>query len=161
MRLRYSIALIAAALLVTGPLAARADTGFSVSLDGLQEVPPNASPATGSGTLVIDNAQTQVTYSINYSGLTGTRSAQHIHGPGAPGVPAPVVLPLSATGTTSGLVSGVAAITATVIGYMVAGTAYVNIHSSTFPGGEIRGQIQMNATPARPTTWGRIKRLYR
>src|SRR5262249_58940502 len=119
MRLRHSIALIATALLVGGPLAAQADTGFSVSLNGLNEVGPNASPATGSGTLIIDNAQTQVTYSINYFGLTGTRTAQHIHGPGAPGVNAPVVLPLNATGVTSGTVSGVSAITATIIGYMV------------------------------------------
>src|SRR5262245_59540273 len=115
MRLRNSIALIATALLVGGPLAAQADTGFSVSLNGLQEVGPNASPGTGSGTLIVNNAQTQVTYNITYQNLTSTRTAQHIHGPAGPGVNAGVVLPLSATGTTSGTVSGVAAITGTIV----------------------------------------------
>jgi hypothetical protein len=42
------------------------------------------------------------------------------------------------------------------------GKAYFNVHSASFPGGEIRGFLQLlNPTSASPTTWGRIKQLYR
>ena len=165
MRVRYSIALAAATLLVLAPISApRADTGFSVSLNGLNEVPVNASPGTGSGTLVINNAQTQVTYSITYQNLTSNRTAQHIHAPAPVGINAGVVVPLLATGTTSGTVSGTTLLgvnALNIVRWMVNDSAYVNIHTINFGGGEIRGQIHMDATPTRTTTWGRIKQLFR
>ena len=162
MRLRFSTLFVAAVLLVVGPIAAPwADTGFRANLDGLQEFPVNASPGTGSGTLIVNNAQTQVTYLITYQNLTANRTAQHIHAPAPAGVNAGVVIPLSATGTTSGTVSGVAAVTAVQFRWMLHDSAYVNIHTTNFPGGEIRGQIHLDATPTQSTTWGRIKRLFR
>lgn len=39
------------------------------------------------------------------------------------------------------------------------GLLYVNIHSQTFPGGEIRGQI-VASTPTQVKTWGRVKAMY-
>jgi hypothetical protein len=36
---------------------------------------------------------------------------------------------------------------------------YINIHSTTFPGGEIRGQI-LATVPAEESSWGAIKELY-
>ena len=162
MRLRHSIAFASTTLLVLAPITAPwADTGFKVNLDGLQEVGPNASPGTASGTLIVNNAQTQVTYNITYQNLTSDRTAQHIHAPAPAGVNAAVQIPLLATGTTSGTVSGVAAITTTQLRWMVNDSAYVNIHTTNFPGGEIRGQVHLDATPTQSTTWGRIKRLFR
>jgi hypothetical protein len=139
--------------------AARADTGFSVSMNGAQAGTP--SPGTGSGTIILNNAQDQIVYSMTYSGLVAARTNQHIHGPAAPGVTAGVLVPLSATGTTSGTLSGTAAVTPTIVGYLLAGNTYVNIHSGTYPGGEIRGQVLLDPTPTHATTWGRIKQLYR
>ena len=162
MRLRYSIVFAAATLLVLGPIATpRADTGFSVNLDGLQEFPANPSPGTGSGTLIVDNAQTQVTYSINFCNLTANRTASHIHAPAPPGVNAGVVVGLNGPAAMCGTLSGVGAVTTTIVGWMVSDSAYVNIHTGNYPGGEIRGQIHMDPTPTRTTTWGRIKQLFR
>ncbi|HEY2955295.1 MAG TPA: CHRD domain-containing protein [Candidatus Eisenbacteria bacterium] len=162
MRLRFPIVFASAMLVMLGPIAAPwADTGFSVNLNGAQEVPANASPGTGSGTLVVNDAQTQVTYNITYQNLTSNRSAQHIHAPAPVGQNAGVAVGLSATGTTSGTVSGVAVVTTTLVRYMVNDSAYVNIHTANFPGGEIRGQIMLDPTPTRTTTWGRIKQLFR
>ena len=158
MRLRYPLIVAALALILAMP-AAHADTGFSVTMDGAQAGTP--SPGTGTGTIILNNAQTQIVYSLTYSGLTGNRTNQHIHGPAAPGVSAGVLVPLSATGTTSGTISGTAAVTPTIVGYMLAGNTYVNVHSATYSGGEIRGQVLLDATPARATTWGRLKQLYR
>jgi hypothetical protein len=41
------------------------------------------------------------------------------------------------------------------------GKAYLNIHSSTFPGGEIRGFLVPGPVPAVDTSWGQIRNLYR
>jgi hypothetical protein len=160
MRLRYVVSLFAvAALAVASP--ALADTGFFASLDGLQEVGPNASPGTGTATLVLDNAQANLSYVVTYTGLTAARTAAHIHGPAAPGVNAGVLHGLlNQTGTTSGSANGVWALSATNVGQLFSGLLYVNIHTSNFPGGEIRGQINGAPTASRATTWGRLKKLY-
>jgi len=166
MRLRYTVVLVAALLLV--PTAApRADTGFSCSINALQEVPPNASPATGSGFFVLDNAGTALSYSISFSNLTAPRTAEHFHSPGLPGVNAGVVRTIAGAGGTSGSDIGVwtsldaQPLTATRVAELLAGKTYVNVHTNNFPGGEIRGQIVMDATKTQATTWGRIKKLYR
>jgi len=43
---------------------------------------------------------------------------------------------------------------------IAAGEAYLNIHTSTFGGGEIRGFLVPEATPTTVQSWGRIKALY-
>jgi len=163
MRLRRSIVFTTATLLVVGPIAAPwADTGFTVSLNGANERPtPVATPGTGSGTIIMNNAQTQVTYSITYQDLLGTRTAQHIHGPASVNEAAGVMVGLSGTGTTSGTLAGVVAVTAIQARIILNDSSYVNIHTTSFPGGEIRGQVHPDVTPTRATTWGRIKRLFR
>ena len=164
MRFRNSVAFAAVTILALGTASAsRADIGFRVSLDGAQAGTP--SPGTGTGTLIVNNAQTQVTYNITYRNLVGSRNAQHIHGPAPAGMTAGVLVGLAGTGGTSGTISGVATVNATIVAYMTAGNTFVNIHTSAYEGvdgdGEIRGQITPDATPTRLTTWGRIKSLYR
>jgi hypothetical protein len=44
---------------------------------------------------------------------------------------------------------------------IAAGKAYLNIHSSSFPGGEIRGFLTDATTATKEQSWGRIKALYR
>ena len=72
MRIRYSlIATLVTALAVAPALA---DTGFIANLSGLNEVGPNASPASGTGFFVLNNAGTLLTYSVTYSGLLAARN---------------------------------------------------------------------------------------
>lgn len=160
MRLRYTALVLAAALLSAAP--ASADTGFSAVINGAQEVPANASPGTGTATLVLNNAQTQLSYSVTYQNLTSNRTAAHIHGPAAPGTNAGVLHGLlNQTGTTSGSMNGVWNLSATNVSQLLNGLLYINIHSVNFGPGEIRGQINSNPTSTRATTWGRLKTLYR
>jgi len=136
-------------LLVTVLLAALATASaqsYTVSLDGLQEAPPNASPGIGSGTLTLTG--TTLAWNINFSDLIGTTTAAHIHGPAAVGVNAGVLLDLTPPlGVTSGAMVGSSTASAATINAMNDGLAYVNVHTSNFPGGEIRGQIVLIPEP--------------
>ena len=160
MRNRYSILAAVLALRLTS-VSARADIGYSATLDGLQEVPPNASPASGIAVITVDNAGTLLTYTVTYSGLTAPRTAGHFHGPAAAGVNAGVVFAIASGGPTADTITGTWPIDATNLSRLNSGLLYLNIHTSTFPGGEIRGQVHLDATPNKVSTWGRIKSLYR
>ena len=122
---------------------------FTATLDGTQEVPPNASTAAGSGIVVLNEPQTMVTVDLSFAGLTGgNATAAHIHAPGAPGVNAPVIINFPGfPAATSGTYSDTFAITPTQVTQLQGGLAYLNIHNAVFPGGEIRGQLALAACP--------------
>lgn len=146
-------------LVVAAVLAARvasAQTIFQAVLDGLGENPPNGSPATGFGTVVLNAAQTQITVDENWSGLTAPATASHIHGPGGAGTNAPVIFPFSGVpaATAGAIPEQTFSITPTQVGYLFAGYLYFNVHTSTFPGGEIRGQILLVPEPSTLTLGG-------
>jgi hypothetical protein len=56
---------------------------YSIFLSGPSESPANASPGTGTGIIVYDNVAHSLAMHIDFSGLTGTTSAAHIHAPTA------------------------------------------------------------------------------
>jgi hypothetical protein len=98
---------------------------------------------TGSGTATLDLATNTLTYSISFSGLSGAETAAHIHGPAAPGVDAGVLYGLPAGSPKTGTINIVAGAytVAQQIDQLLHGLWYVNVHSTNFPGGEIRGQF--------------------
>lgn len=134
-----------AAVLFLVALSATAKAeSFTVYLSSAQEVPTNASTGTGRGRIVLDTTTNMITYTITFTGLSGTQSLAHIHSPAPIGSNTGVQVTFTSVGGTSGIISGTAAVTATIIGHIRSGQAYVNIHSTAFPGGEIRGQIAKN-----------------
>jgi len=146
-------------VLLTTVLAGGAQaTNFFATLDGPSEVPPNASPGTGFANLILNDATLQMTYTLTYAGLQGPTTASHIHR-GAAGVPGPVVYPLALGNFPSGA-NGVVQINAADLPDLMNQGMYVNIHTQVFPGGEIRGQVRVAATPVEPKTWGAIKKHF-
>jgi hypothetical protein len=139
---------------------------FFATLNGPSESPANSSTGTGSALVVLDAAADTMRVMIAFSGLVGTTTASHIHactaspGTGTAGVatqlPRFVGFP---TGVTSGTYDntfdltqastynpafvtaqgGVAAAEAALTSCIGSDQAYLNIHSTSFPGGEIRG----------------------
>ena len=111
------------------------------TLTGTQEVPP---VSTAAGGVVIVNYNT-VTNSLqlhgNYRGLTTDISAAHIHGPAAPGNNADPIFNLTFPGGTTGPLSLSTTISEAQEADLLGGLWYVNVHSTTFPGGEIRAQL--------------------
>ena len=120
---------------------------YRSQLSGANEVPANASTATAEASLVLD-ANGVASIRVNYAGFTGTVTASHIHR-GAAGINGPVVVPL--TLAAAGLITGSYTPSAADLADLNSGQWYVNIHSSTFPGGELRGQL---AGAELPTTYG-------
>jgi hypothetical protein len=145
------IAISTAASLVLAGSAEAAIHNFNFFMDGLQEVPSNASPGTGSCAVTVDDVTNFVDANCTFTGLVSPTTAAHIHAPAPPGVNAGIVLGLSVTplGGTSGTVTGSGTLSATNIGHILAGNSYINVHTQQFPGGEIRGQIVPE-----PTTLG-------
>lgn len=140
-------------------------------MDGPSESSANGSPGTGYGTALYDDVAHTLALGAQFAGLTGTTSASHIHAatpnpfrqtagvatttPSFTGFPLGVtsgsysnVLDLTQSsswnasyvsangGTTAGAETAFAAA-------LFANKAYWNIHSSTFPGGEIRGFLTL------------------
>jgi hypothetical protein len=133
-----------------------AQTTFQAILSGLGENPPNASPGSGFGQVVLNAAQTQITVDENWSGLTAPATASHIHGPGGVGTNAPILFPFSGVpaATAGAIPTQVFSITPTQVSYLFSGYLYMNVHTSTFPGGEIRGQLLLVPEPGALTLLG-------
>jgi hypothetical protein len=122
-----------------------------IFLDGAQETPPVATTGTGSGTATLDDVTNQFILSGTFQNLIGTTNNAHVHGPAPPGTPAGVMFGITFDfGVSSGNYSFNGVISAANTAHILAGNAYVNIHSTFRPGGEIRGQI-LNPVPE-PTT---------
>jgi len=161
-----AIAILAAGLLVAS-LAGASGGKKNLKADaliGYQENPDISTVATGSFQVTIDDEAETLTYELSYSGLEGTVQQAHIHfGKRAinGGVGAFLCGPQPAAGDKpecpqSGTVTGVidaadiidpagqgleAGNFAELAQAMRAGHSYANVHSSKWPGGEIRAQI--------------------
>lgn len=123
---------------------ARADRRFQATLTGAQQVPAAASAGSGTGTVLLNTAETQITVDLTFSGLTGSVTAAHIHGAGAAGTNAGILFDFSSVtpAATSGTIpQQTFSISATQVTQLKAGEFYFNIHTGSFGGGEIRGQI--------------------
>lgn len=127
--------------LTLGATASAAVIVYNFQLDGLQEVPPNASPGFGNASVTLDTTANTLNWNISWGGLIGSTTAMHFHGDAPAGVNAGVIVNI---GAISGIVSpsiGGTGITDLQEASIMAGLWYVNIHSTVFPGGEIRGQV--------------------
>ena len=120
------------------------------SIDGNQEVPPTGSPGTGTGVMTFDDIANLLSWNITYGGLVGTPTVSHFHGPAPVGANAGVQVDIVANsgGSIASPMIGSATISNAQAVDMLNGLWYINIHSSTFPGGEIRGQVQVVPIPA-------------
>ncbi len=109
---------------------------FKATLTGAQEVPANASTATGDATLTFNTNTKIFTLTVTHSIASPTNG--HIH-KAAVGVSGGVIFPFASF--TSPISYTSPALDATQEADLNAGLYYVNIHTAAFPNGEIRGQL--------------------
>jgi hypothetical protein len=148
---------------------------YQTNLVGSLESPPTGSPGTGFGEVIIDTVALTMEVKVTFSGLGTGTTASHIHcctatsGTGDAGVatttPTFTGFPLGVTsGTydntfdlTSSSTYNPAFVTAegslanaeaALLAGLAAGETYLNIHTTNFPKGEIRGYLVATPEPA-------------
>lgn len=163
-----------ACLLLATPALAQDGGPFRTKLSGYDEVPSVNTVAGGEFEARVNGAN--VDYTLTYSGLQAPVTMAHIHfaqkavngsiivwlcgtaaNPGPAGTPA---CP-GTGGTVSGTFTSANVLASAptqqlpagdleaLIDAMLAGSAYVNVHSTASPGGEIRGQISAQGLSGR------------
>ena len=135
------IAAAALALAAAGPALAKPPGTPAIPLNTEQET--TGSDTGASGFFSYNVQGTMLCYTVVVNGLSANAVAAHIHL--APRhVAGPIVIPLSVPSatsfTTSGCTTPDAAVLAALQAYPKA--YYVNVHTPTFPGGEVRGQLK-------------------
>jgi hypothetical protein len=118
-----------------------------IAMTGAQEVPAVTTTGSGSLDVVYSRAARTLYYKVTWTGLSGNATGMHIHGIAGSGANAGVFQAFSGfTAAASGTFSGSLYIDGIAIKEedLLNGRYYVNIHTATFPGGEVRGQITFN-----------------
>lgn len=113
-----------------------ANVTYKATLNGTSEVPSNASSAIGLATLTYDPNTKLFTIVVTHNLATATGG--HIH-KAATGVNGEVIFPFLSL--TSPINYTSTALDATQLSDLNAGLYYVNLHTASFPSGEIRGQL--------------------
>jgi hypothetical protein len=153
---------LAAVLASAVPAGALAQATFEARLSGFQEVPSLSTAGTGRFTATVQGsgADARIEYELEYRSLTGAPNVAHIHfaqrgvagavsaflcgGGDKPACPAEgtVTGTIDAADVTGPEARGIAAgEIAELVRAMRSGATYANVHTPTFPEGEIRGQI--------------------
>ena len=95
-------------------------------------------PGTGTMTGTYNSTTNLLTYSISWTGLSGTATASHFHGPALTTENAAVQVGFTLAGNSA---SGTATLDETQESQLLTGKWYANVHTTANPGGEIRGQV--------------------
>jgi len=120
------------------------EVAFTATLSGAQEAPPVESNGTGTGTFTLNAEETELSFEITASGLSGPVIAAHFH-QGAVGVAGGILFTITDTVTEnpdgSITAGGTWAVNASNVTALLDGEVYVNLHTGDHPLGEIRGQL--------------------
>jgi len=160
---------------IAAPPAAAHDSQYGATLTGGAEIPSNASPGSGTALVTVDFDLLTMRVEASFSGLLSNTTASHIHccGTGnlvvATTLPTFTDFPLGVTAATYDHTFNMAlassynpafvtaqgglgnAFNALVAG-MESGNAYLNVHTTQFPGGEIRGLLTLVTPVPEPAT---------
>lgn len=160
MRAASLVFAIALSCLAAAGAMAQPERNFRAHLSGAEEVPPAATNAQGQATFQMTRDGMAMRFQLNVANIENITMA-HIHlapfgtnGPVVawlyPAGPPAQLIPGRSQGvlsagvvTDANLVGPLAGQTlADLLAEMASGNAYVNVHTSQFPGGEVRGQIR-------------------
>lgn len=134
---------------IRGQVVPSSGTALSATLEGSQENPAVATSGKGTASLTLSSVGgVGLSYSLTVNGLSGTITASHFHS-GNVGSNGPVIKDILAdyVGNTARGVwrtTGTNALAESTIVKLLTGGLYLNVHTAANPGGEIRGQVNVN-----------------
>jgi len=157
--------------------ATAASTLFDATLTGPNEFPANSSPGFGFSLVTYDSTAHTLHVQVLFNELFGDATASHIHCCVSPSATPPTAGVATTTPTFAGfplgvksgtydatldltnasswnpnfpafMTNGASGAEAALVAGLFAGTAYLNIHSTSFPGGEIRGFLTAVPEPS-------------
>jgi hypothetical protein len=128
---------MSSAILISSPSLAE-PMKFKADMSASQVVPPNGSAGKGTAHITFDTASRKLSWTIEYSGLTGPLTAGHFHGPAGPGENGGVEVPLTKLKSP---IKGSATLAKDQAKALLDGKFYVNLHTAAHGDGEIRGQV--------------------
>jgi hypothetical protein len=122
-------------------LAQAEPMSLKVALTGAQCVPAVTTSGTAAADLTYDPATRVVAWTLTYNGLSSPVTLAHFHGPAAPGKNGPVTIWLAERGSPPGNpIRGQSTLTPEQAQQFAAGDWYLNLHTQSHPGCELRGQ---------------------
>ena len=125
---------------------------FSANLNGVSELPPNSTGSIGTGSFALSG--NTLSFSVSALLLSTVPIDAGVYGPATPAQIGPLIFDLGAPvltpvgGNNFASYSGVASLTPAQVSQLVANLDYVDILSTAFPAGEIRGQIVLLPEPS-------------
>jgi uncharacterized protein (DUF1800 family) len=112
-------------------------------------------PASGSSTIVLAPDGLSARITLNFNNLTTLQTAAHVHGPADPGTSAPPLysVPMGSFSDVGWIFEPTAGLSVNdQVDALKTGRLYINVHSTTYPNGEIRGQYRITAAPGNQDT---------
>lgn len=116
---------------------------WTTALSGVTEVPgPGDADGTGSASITVDSANSQICYTLFVQNLTLPAQAAHLHR-GAAGESGDVVVPFDLAPDATGNAFSCVVVDPALLTEIAQNPTgfYVNVHTSDFPDGAVRGQI--------------------
>lgn len=140
-----------ASILAFTVMASSADAAlipWTATLAPENEVPPvTGSSGFGAASGTIESDSGLLTWSVEWTDLTGEATGAHFHGPATTSANAGVVVDIGAISGLSSPSAGSTTISDVQVSDLLAELWYINIHTQANPGGEIRGQVIPEAVP--------------
>jgi hypothetical protein len=149
---KFLLPFILGVLFLAAPGGVRAEIILVSYMTGANEVPPTNSPGTGISVVSLSDDMTSIDYYVAFENLVSNATVSHIH-VGSTTEAGPIILnfhgiPSHTSGTFGGTLTpndfmpgGGLATYRDAIHALLTGGEYTNLHSGTFPAGEIRGQL--------------------
>jgi len=124
-------------------VSVQAEQVFIANLSAAQQVPATVSNAKAVCKIKLNQPQTQLELTCNYSNLSSGATFVRIHGNASVGETAPALLSLPLNGAQSGGFTGSIVSSSQRLPEIFANRNYITFYSANFPNGEIRGQIHL------------------
>jgi hypothetical protein len=138
---RVLVLAVSALLAVLPARAADDDIIFTAALSPDEQSAPTYSPATGFAEVRLERATLKITWKVTYKDTTSPVIAAGLYGPENAGGNAGQVVDFAPSGLKSPM-QGSTILSDGVFQYLITGRVYVNIHTTKYKDGELRGQLR-------------------